>query len=36
VVAESMVALHAVEFCRDRGLQKIVLEGDSLPSGVRY
>jgi len=30
VVAESMAALHTVEFCRGRGFQKIVLEGDSL------
>jgi hypothetical protein len=30
VVAESMAALHAVEFCHGRGFQKIVLEGDSL------
>ncbi len=30
VVAESMATLHAVKFCRGRGLQKIVLEEDSL------
>jgi len=30
VVAESMAALHAIEFCCGRGLIKIILEGDSL------
>jgi ribonuclease HI len=30
VVAESMAALQAVDFCRGRGLVKIVLEFDSL------
>ncbi|XP_062145914.1 uncharacterized protein LOC133853906 [Alnus glutinosa] len=30
VVAESMAALRAAEFCRDRGLDNIILEGDSL------
>jgi hypothetical protein len=30
VVAESVAALHSVEFCHGRGFQKIVLEGDSL------
>jgi ribonuclease HI len=30
VVAESIAAVHAVEFCHGRGFQKIVLEGDSL------
>jgi ribonuclease HI len=30
VVAEAIAALHAVEFSRDLGLPRIVLEGDSL------
>jgi ribonuclease HI len=30
VVAESFAALRAAEFSRNRGLQRIILEGDSL------
>jgi hypothetical protein len=30
VIGEAMAALVAVEFCRDLGLQDIVLEGDSM------
>lgn len=29
VIAESMGALNAIEFCRDLGLQDIILEGDA-------
>jgi hypothetical protein len=30
VVAESIVALRVVEYCRNRGFSNIILEGDSL------
>jgi hypothetical protein len=30
VVAEALAALGAAEFCRNWGLDKIILEGDSL------
>lgn len=30
VIAEALAALRAVEFCRNRGMDCIVLEGDSL------
>jgi ribonuclease HI len=30
VVAESFAALHTVEFCKNRGFTRIILEGDSL------
>jgi ribonuclease HI len=30
VIGESLVALHAVEFSRDLGLQDVIFEGDSL------
>jgi hypothetical protein len=30
ITAEALGTLHATEFCRDLGLQQIVLEGDAL------
>jgi ribonuclease HI len=30
VIAEATAALHAVELCRDVGVQDLILEGDSL------
>lgn len=30
VVVEALAALHTVEFCHNRGLRSIILEGDSL------
>jgi hypothetical protein len=34
VVAESLAALHAAEFSRNRGLERlIILKGDSLRAG---
>jgi hypothetical protein len=36
VIAESMGALCAVEFCRDLGLQEIILDGGDLYSLVVF